>query len=69
MESCSKKNIDQILVDQIDAAAMLSISVKTLQRRTADGTITCVRLGSRVLYNPQTLRGWAEKRELAKVPA
>lgn len=32
-----------------DAAAMMGVSTKTIQRRIADGTITAYRLGSRTV--------------------
>jgi excisionase family DNA binding protein len=51
---------DRLLVDAHTAANMLSISTKTLWKKTKDGTIPCKRIGTRVLYSISQLQQWAE---------
>ena len=40
------------LVDRNELARLLGVSVPTIERRTANGEIPCVRFGRRVLYDP-----------------
>ena len=44
-----------LLVDRVDLAPMLGLSVPTIERRTRDGSIPCIRIGRRVLYDPQAV--------------
>lgn len=49
----------RLLVSAHDAARMLNISERTLWSVTTPrGTLVCVRIGSRVLYSPESLRSW-----------
>lgn len=48
----------QLLVGASKAAEILSISKRHLWSLTRDGLIPHVRLRNRVLYSPQSLRGW-----------
>jgi len=48
----------QLLLKLNDAARALSISPSMLRRLTRDGTIPHVRMGSRLLYDPDTLRDY-----------
>jgi excisionase family DNA binding protein len=60
---------DKIAVRMKEAAAMLSVSVRTLQDLTARGEVPCIRVGKKgskkpaVLYNVATLQKWLAKRE------
>ncbi len=54
---------DPLLVDVRRAAAMLGVSQRTLWTLTHDGTIPVVRIGSRVLYDPQDLRAFIASRK------
>ncbi|WP_417733013.1 helix-turn-helix domain-containing protein [Rosistilla oblonga] len=44
-----------LLVDSVDLAPLLSVSVETVKRYTAKGQIPCVRIGRRVLYQPEAV--------------
>ena len=50
----------RLLLSAREAARALSISERTLYTRTQDGTLPCVRLGGRRLYDPVALRHWIE---------
>ncbi len=51
----------RLLLNVRDAARSLSICQKTLWAHTRPrGSIPCVRIGSRVLYNPRDLEAWIE---------
>ncbi|MFC1782009.1 helix-turn-helix domain-containing protein [Planctomycetota bacterium] len=52
--------IEPLLLSAKDTAKALSISERTLWTYTKNGEIPCVRLGDRVLYDPQDLRAWIE---------
>lgn len=53
-----------VLLSIHDAAAALGVSRRTLWSMTAPrGSIPCVRIGSRVLYRPESLRDWAQAQE------
>ncbi len=44
-----------------EAAERLQISVRTLQQRTREGLIPCVRLGPKLVrYDPAALQRWIE---------
>lgn len=44
-----------LLVDRVELAPMIGLSVPTIERRTRDGSIPCVRSGRRVLYDPNAV--------------
>lgn len=44
-----------LLVDRVELAPMIGLSVPTIERRTRTGEIPCVRSGRRVLYDPQAV--------------
>lgn len=51
----------KLLLSVIEAAAALSICQKTLYSNTCPrGTIPCVKIGTRVLYDPADLRAWID---------
>ncbi|WP_417735357.1 helix-turn-helix domain-containing protein [Rosistilla oblonga] len=39
----------------MELAPLLSVSVETVKRYTSKGQIPCVRIGRRVLYQPETV--------------
>ena len=43
------------LVDRVEIAQMLGLSVPTIERYTRSGTLPCVRVGRRVLYAPESV--------------
>ena len=53
----------RLLLSARDAARALSISPRTLYSRTQDGTLPCVRLGGRRLYDPRALTAWIERQQ------
>jgi excisionase family DNA binding protein len=53
---------DRLLVDARTAAKMLGVCQRTLWRLTDIGELPHVRIGRRVLYCPQQLREWVERR-------
>lgn len=53
--------MEKLLVSRIEAADMLSVSVKTLDRLSAAGKISKVNIGSRVYYSPEELRAFITK--------
>ena len=56
--------IGNLLLDKRQAAEALSVSVSTLDRQThPKGDLRAVRLDNRVLYSPDSIRQWIEKRE------
>ncbi len=50
--------MEPLLLSATDAAKCLSICERTLWKYTKSGEIPCVRLGGRVLYDPNALRDW-----------
>jgi excisionase family DNA binding protein len=44
-----------LLVDCVELAPLLSVSVETVKRYTKCGRIPCVRIGRRVLYQPEAV--------------
>lgn len=54
------KKPEKLLWSAREAAKALNISERTLYSRTQDGTISCVRLGGRRLYDPRALRDWID---------
>lgn len=56
--------LEKILLSKSEAAQVLSISIKKLWCLTFPrGPITAVRLGTRVLYSPETLRAFIRDQE------
>jgi len=57
-----QQTIEPILLTAQQAARLLNISERTLYARTADGSITVVRIGNRgIRYDPADLRAWIER--------
>lgn len=52
-----------LLVNTVDAAAMLAISPRKLWELTNCGAIPCVRIGRSVRYSPDDLRVWIDSRK------
>lgn len=50
----------KLLVSARETAKALSISERTLWTLTKEGTIPCVRVKTRVLYNPRELERWIQ---------
>ena len=59
------ENDSRALVDQVEAARLMSCSAKTLQNHC----IPHVSIGSRRMYRPEALRQWAADRESTSGPA
>mgnify|MGYP006307891125 FL=1 len=53
----------KLLWNAREAAKALSVSERTLYSRTQDGTLPCVRLGGRRLYDPAALRAWIARQQ------
>ena len=53
----------RLAVDVRAAAALLSISERTLFSLTKSGAIPCVRIGRSVRYSIESLRGWLAQQE------
>jgi len=54
-----QQTIEPILLTAQQAARLLNIIERTLYARTADGSITVVRIGNRgIRYDPADLRAW-----------
>lgn len=49
------------LIDVDAAAAMLGMSVSWLRKRTGDGSISFVKLGKAVRFDPATLTAWLHR--------
>jgi hypothetical protein len=59
----------KLLLAAREAAAALSICEKTLWAHTRPrGSIPCVRIGSRVLYDPRDLEAWIDARKKGGEP-
>ena len=52
-----------LLLDARETARVLSISPRTLARLTAAGSIPCVRIGHRVLFDPRDLTAWIDRQK------
>lgn len=52
------QEVSPLLLDAHDTARALSISERTLWGLTNRGEVPFVRIGRRVLYDPQALRAW-----------
>ncbi len=58
----TERTIEPILLTARQAARLLNISERTLYARTADGSISVVRIGNRgIRYDPADLRAWIER--------
>lgn len=55
-----------LLYDRPEAAACLSISLRTLDEQTAQGRIKIVKIGRAVRYRPQALLKFIEENEVCK---
>ena len=55
--------VEPLLLDARSAAKSLSISERTLWTFTKKGDIPCIRIGKRVLYSPDDLRTWIDRRK------
>lgn len=54
----------KLLLSAREAAEALSVCEKTLWSHTVPrGAIRCVRIGSRVLYDPLDLKAWIDQRK------
>lgn len=51
----------QLLIDEKQAAKLLSVSEKHLYNQRKQGVIPYVPLGTRILYDPEALRQWVSK--------
>ena len=52
-----------------ESAKAIGVSGKTLQTWAKRGKVPCVRIGSRVLYDPQDLQRWIEKLKTGSITA
>lgn len=52
-----------LLMSACDTAKALAISERTLWQLTSRNEIPCVRIGRRVLYDPQDLRTWIDRQK------
>ena len=52
-----------LLWDTRASAKALGIGVRTLARLTHAGSLPCVRIGSRVLYDPRDLTAWIDRQK------
>lgn len=59
-----------LLLSGRETARVLSISLRTLARLTAAGSIPCVRIGRRLLFDPRDLTEFIDRRKQgAQCPA
>ena len=57
----------KLLLSQREAAKALGICPKSLYNRTAPrGDILCVKIGSRVMYDPRDLTAWIDAQKNMK---
>lgn len=54
---------EQLLVSLREAAKMLGVSQRTTWQLAADGRLPSIRIGSRRLFSPETLREWVKAQE------
>jgi excisionase family DNA binding protein len=54
---------EKILLSRREAAAVLSISLRTIDNMVSAGTIPVVRINRRILFRRLALEAWAEQRE------
>lgn len=60
---------DVLLVDTAEAARRLSISIRGVERLTADGELPAVKIGARRLYRAADLVAYVEQLSPAGQPA
>ena len=53
--------MENLLVSRKDAAVALSISVDTLDRMAEGGILHPVKIGAKVLYDPNELRAYVKR--------
>lgn len=53
--------MEKLLVKRVEAAELLSVSVKTLDRLSEAGKLSKVNIGTRVYYSPDELRAFITK--------
>lgn len=53
--------MEPMLLSARETAKALGICEKTLWTLTKQGGIPCIRVGVRVLYDPQDLRSWIDR--------
>lgn len=51
----------ETLLNANEAAKMLRVSPRTIWALTQDGSLACVRIGRRVLYDPADLRAFVDR--------
>lgn len=61
--------MEPLLLNCIEASKALGICTKTLWTLTKAGSIPCVRIGVRVLYDPLDLKRWIESQKTAAIHA
>ena len=61
--------MEKMLLSANEAAETLGICTKTLWTLTKAGSIPCVRIGCRVLYDPLDLKRWIESQKTAAIHA
>lgn len=54
-------NLEKLLIPRMEAAQMLSISTKMIDRLATAGKIKKVMIGSRVYYSPEELKAFITK--------
>lgn len=54
-------NLEKLLIPRMEAAQMLSISTKMIDRLANAGKIKKVMIGSRVYYSPEELKAFITK--------
>jgi excisionase family DNA binding protein len=58
-----KQTIEPLLISSMQAAKSLGICERQLFTMTKNGSIPCVRIGKRVLYDIQDLRQWIDQQK------
>ncbi len=58
--AASKPEAPAMLVNQREAARLLSVSTRTVYVMTRDGRLPCVRIGRSVRYSPAQLANWIQ---------
>lgn len=63
MDDSTTRNDFVGLWDVRETAKRLRVSESWVRKRVADKTLPCVRMGSRVLFDPADLRDWIAERK------
>lgn len=63
MNEATTQTLAPLLLDARETACVLSISPRTLARLTAAGSIPCVRIGRRLLFDPRDLTEFIDRRK------